>query len=86
MTLSRCQQSGLVKLMREYIVIYERAKDGGWGAYVPDLPGLGVVGETLEEVEALIREGMKLHIAGLIEDGLPVPEPVTQSARIAVPA
>jgi predicted RNase H-like HicB family nuclease len=72
--------------MREYIVIYERAKDGGWGAYVPDLPGLGVVGDTIEEVETLIREGMKLHIAGLIEDGLPVPEPVTQSARIAVPA
>ena len=72
--------------MREYIVIYERTKDGGWGAYVPDLPGLGVVGDTIEEVETLIREGMKLHIAGLIEDGLPVPEPVTQSGRIAVPA
>jgi predicted RNase H-like HicB family nuclease len=37
--------------MREYIVIYERAKDGGWGAYAPDLPRLGVVGDTLEEVE-----------------------------------
>jgi len=56
--------------MREYIVIYEGAKDGGWGAYVPDLPGLGVIGDTLEEVETLIPEGMKLHIAGLIEDGL----------------
>ena len=58
--------------MREYIVIYERAADGGWGAYVPDLPGLGVVGDTIEEVETI-----KLHVAGLIEDGLPVPEPVT---------
>ena len=35
--------------MREYAVIYERASDGGWGAYVPDLPGLGVVGESLVE-------------------------------------
>jgi predicted RNase H-like HicB family nuclease len=72
--------------MREYTVIYERANDGGWGAYAPDLPGLGVVGDTLEEAETLIREGMKLHIAGLIEDGLPIPEPTTQSARVAVPA
>ena len=80
------RQAGWTNLMREYIVIYEQAKDGGWGAYVPDLPGLGVVGETVAEAEQLIREGMRLHIAGLIEDGLPVPEAVTQSARIAVPA
>jgi hypothetical protein len=26
----------------EYVVIYERT-DTGWGAYCPDLPGLGVV-------------------------------------------
>jgi predicted RNase H-like HicB family nuclease len=63
--------------MRAYAVIYEQASDGGWGAYAPDLPGLGVVGDTIEEVETLMHEGIKLHIAGLIEDGLPVPEPVT---------
>lgn len=72
--------------IREYTVIYERAADGGWGAYVPDLPGLGVVGETLEEAEVLIKDGIVLHIAGLIEDGLPVPEPVTRSAVVRVPA
>ncbi len=72
--------------MREYIVIYERAPDGGWGAYAPDLPGLGVVGDSLEEAEQLIREGIVLHIAGLQEDGLPIPEPLSMAARIAVPA
>lgn len=72
--------------MREYTVIYERAQDGGWGAYAPDLPGLGVVGDTLEETEQLIREGISLHIAGLVEDGLPIPEATTQAARIAVSA
>ncbi len=70
---------------RTYAVIYERTSDG-WGAYAPDLPGLGVVGDTLEEVEQLIREGMALHIAGLIEDGLPVPEPVTRAAEIKISA
>jgi predicted RNase H-like HicB family nuclease len=43
----------------------------------PDFPGLGVVGDAIEEVETLIHQGIKLHVAGLIEDGLPVPEPVT---------
>jgi predicted RNase H-like HicB family nuclease len=72
--------------MRDYLVIYERAADGGWGAYAPDLPGLGVIGETFEEAEKLIREGIAIHIDGLIEDGLPVPEPTTIAARVAVAA
>lgn len=72
--------------MREYLVIFEPGSDGGWSAYVPDLPGLGVVGESREEADQLIREGIAIHIAGLREDGLPVPEPTTTADRIAVPA
>ncbi len=72
--------------MREYTVIYEATNDGGWGAYAPDLPGLGVVGDTFEEAEQLIRDGISIHIAGLLEDGLPIPEPTTLAARVAVAA
>ncbi|WP_263380523.1 type II toxin-antitoxin system HicB family antitoxin [Granulicella paludicola] len=72
--------------MSEYLVIFERAEDGGWGAYAPDLPGLGVVGETREEAEEFIRKGIVMHIAGLREDGLPIPEPTTTAQRIAVAA
>ena len=72
--------------MREYTVIYERAEDGGWGAYVPDLPCLGVVGDTREEAHQLIVEGIALHIAGLIEDKLPVPEPASYAGLVTVPA
>jgi len=70
--------------MREYLVIYERAADGGWGAYAPDLPGLGVIGDTFEETETLIRDGIAIHIESLVEDGLPIPEPTTIAARVAV--
>jgi predicted RNase H-like HicB family nuclease len=31
-------------------------------------------GETREEVEANMYEAIKLHIEGLKEDGLPIPE------------
>jgi predicted RNase H-like HicB family nuclease len=72
--------------MLEYTVIYERGEDGGWGAYAPDLPGLGIVGDTLEEAEQLIREGIAIHIAGLKEFGYPVPEPTTLAAKVAVAA
>jgi predicted RNase H-like HicB family nuclease len=71
--------------MREYTVIIERGKDGGWGAYAPDLPGLGVVADTREEVETLIREGISVHIAGMIEEGFPVPEPSSFAELVSVP-
>jgi predicted RNase H-like HicB family nuclease len=72
--------------MHEYLVIFERGKDGGWGAYAPDLPGLGVAAESQEEVAELIREGIKIYIEELREDGLPIPEPVTMAERVAVAA
>jgi predicted RNase H-like HicB family nuclease len=34
----------------KYLVIFEKSAEG-WGAYAPDLPGLGVAGATLEEVK-----------------------------------
>lgn len=72
--------------MRDYLVIFERGNDGGWGAYVPDLPGLGVAAETLEEVQTLIRDGIQIYLDELREEGRPIPEAVTQAARVAVPA
>jgi predicted RNase H-like HicB family nuclease len=72
--------------VRDYLVIFEQGKDGGWGAYAPDLPGLGVAAETREEVATLIRDGIRIYIEELQEEGLPIPEPVTHADRISVPA
>ena len=70
--------------MRDYLVIYERGKDGGWGAYALHLPGLRVAAETQEEVAILIREGIAIHIESLREQGQPIPEPTTIAARVEV--
>jgi predicted RNase H-like HicB family nuclease len=70
--------------MRDYLVIFEKGKDGGWGAYAPDLPGLGVAAETREEVATLIREGIRLYLEELQEDGLPVPESMSLAERVTV--
>jgi predicted RNase H-like HicB family nuclease len=61
-----------------------RAKRSGCGAYCPDLPGLGVVGETREEVDRLIREAIIVHIESLREHGEPVPEP-TSAGTVEAP-
>ena len=71
--------------MMKYAAVFEKTSIG-WSAYVPDLPGLGVAAATIEEAEALIREGIAFHIEGLREDGLPVPEPLAQVKQIAIPA
>lgn len=72
--------------MVEYTVICERSEDEGWGAYAQDLPGLGVVGNSLEEAQQLIKEGIEIHISSLKEFGYPVPAPTTLAARVMVAA
>jgi predicted RNase H-like HicB family nuclease len=67
----------------KYLVIYERSSSG-WGAYVPDLPGLGVAGATLEEVKQLIREAMDFHLEGMREHGDPIPEPSAVTEYVSV--
>ena len=66
--------------MATWTVIIERGPTS-WGAYVPALPGLGVVGKTRAEVEQLIREAIPFHLEGLEADGLPVPDPGTIEAE-----
>lgn len=66
-----------------YLVVYERSATG-WGAYAPDLPGLGVAGSTLEEVKTLIREAVEFHLDGLRKNGDPIPEPSAMTEYIAV--
>ena len=47
----------------KYAVIIEKGPTS-YGATVPDLPGCAAVGETLHEVETLIREAIDFHIGG----------------------
>ena len=47
--------------MSQYVVIYERAEDGGWGAYLPDLPGVVALGSSREEVASRIREAVDAY-------------------------
>jgi len=46
-----------------------------YSAYSPDLPGCVVVGDTVEETRELLMGAVKLHLEGLRQDGLIVPEP-----------
>jgi predicted RNase H-like HicB family nuclease len=72
--------------MSEYLVVIENEGDS-WGAYCPDLPGLGVAGDSREQVEQLIREAIELHLEGLREAGDPIPPPAAVATTVVeVPA
>ena len=46
----------------EYLVIVEKYESGTFGAYVPELPGIGVAGETEDEVRDLVGEAIRLYL------------------------
>jgi predicted RNase H-like HicB family nuclease len=68
-----------------YAVIIEEGENS-FGAYVPDLPGCAAVGKTKDEVLILIHEAIDFHIEGLLEDGLPIPEPASSVEYVDVKA
>jgi predicted RNase H-like HicB family nuclease len=42
------------------------------------------VGKSAAEVKQLISEAIPIHLDGLREDGLPIPEPVTECEYVDV--
>ena len=72
-------------MMNKYLIIIEKAGNN-YSAYSPDIDGCISTGKTIEETKKNMQEALKFHIKGLMEDGLPVPEPLSQSDYIAVEA
>jgi predicted RNase H-like HicB family nuclease len=54
-------------------VVIER-DERNCSAYVPDLPGCGVTGATVVDVEREIRIAIRFHLDGLRTHGKPLPE------------
>jgi predicted RNase H-like HicB family nuclease len=69
---------------RAYIVIYEHTGHN-WAAYAPDVPGCIATGRTRAGVERKFREALAFHLEGLRLEGLPLPEPLTETGRVTVP-
>jgi predicted RNase H-like HicB family nuclease len=68
-----------------YVVVIEKAADGSYSAYVPDLPRCVSCGDSIEEVQALIGEAVSLHIESLRSHGEAVPEPTASICTVHAP-
>lgn len=67
----------------KYLVVVEKGKRN-YSAYIPDLPGCVAAGRTKDEVEKNIRSAVKMHVEGMKEDNLPLPEPQTTVKYVAI--
>ena len=57
----------------QYLVIIEKA-NGNYSAYHPDVPGCIATGKTQEEAQQAITEALAMHLDGLAQDGIPLPQ------------
>jgi predicted RNase H-like HicB family nuclease len=69
--------------MYRFLIVIEKA-DGNYSAYSPDLPGCVATGATREEAEQNMHQAIEMHIKGLREDGLPVPESNSFAEYVAI--
>lgn len=67
--------------MRSYVVVIERGAQN-YSAYSPDVPGCVATGVTVDETVARFQQALTLHLQGLREDGLPLPEATSEVARV----
>jgi len=71
--------------MHRFLIVVEEAGEN-YSAYSPDLTGCVATGLTREEAEKNMYEAIQLHIEGLREDGLPIPNSTAIAEYVVVGA
>lgn len=70
--------------MHRFLIVIEKA-NGNYSAYSPDLPGCVATGKTRDQVARHMHEAIDMHVRGLLEDKLPVPQSRSFAEYIAIP-
>ena len=71
-----------VEQVGDHLLDVERAGDGSYSAFVPDLPGCTTSGETIDEVKAQIKDAVDSYIDSLREHNEPIPAPTSTAAGL----
>ncbi len=66
----------------EYLVVIEKAADGSYSAFVPDLPGCVSSGDSIEETKEQIQEAIRLHVDSIRNHNERVPEANAQACIV----
>ena len=69
--------------MPSYIALLRKEAKSDFGVNFPDFPGCITAGSTLEEARILAKEALDAHVALMLEDGDPLPNPSTLDSIVA---
>ena len=69
--------------MHRFLIIIEKSNNN-YSAYSPDLPGCAATGITQEEVENNMHQAVEMHVKGLAEDNIPIPQTHSFAEYVAV--
>lgn len=58
-----------------FLVAIHKDPDSSYGVSVPDLPGCVTAGDTMAEALTMAKEAIALHLEGMLDDGLELPDP-----------
>jgi len=61
-------------MQTKYLIVIEKTPNN-LSAFSPDLPGCVATGTSQAEVEDRMRDAIRMHLDGMREDGLAIPEP-----------
>lgn len=69
--------------MNRFLIVIEKAGNN-FSAYSPDLPGCVATGDTQAETEMSMYEAIQMHLNGMKEDHVPIPQSSTIAEYVAV--
>ena len=69
--------------MHRFLIVIEKSNKN-YSAYSPDLDGCVATGKTREAAEQNMYEAIQLHIEGMVEDGIPIPQSTSFAEYVAV--
>ena len=71
--------------MHRFLVVIEKT-ERNFSAYSPDLPGCVATGASRDEAEKNMYEAICLHVQGLREDNMAIPESISSAEVMAIAA
>ncbi len=71
--------------MHRFLIVIEKT-NRNYSAYSPDLPGCVATGRSREQAARNMHTAIEMHVRGLQEDDLPVPQSHSFAEYIAIPA
>lgn len=65
-----------------FLVAIHKDAASSFGVSVPDLPGCITAGDTIDDALSMARQAILIHLEGLLDDGMQIPEPTADIQKL----